>query len=276
MRAARHLEGAERQLSALPPDAFREAPDPTRKHDGTITLKDMTSMDPISRRAFVGGGVASAICVAPVAAIAAPRQRIWTFDNLNRIGGNRVQIQGAPRVTASPVGRAIAFDGEDDALFFDEHPLAGAARFTAEALFRPDGGAFEQRWLHLESDQDPAALPGKGNTRMLFEIRVLAEAWYLDAFATGAGYRQAMMATDKLFPVGKWYHVAQSFDGRMYRSFVNGALQMETEVPFTPQGPGRASVGARLNKVNYFHGAIREARFTHAALSPGEFFHRPA
>ena len=106
---------------------------------------------------------------------------------------------------------------------------------------------------------------------MLFEIRVVQDAWYLDAFMTGPGYRQAMMVPEKLHPVGRWYHVAQTYDGSAYRSFVDGELQMEVAMPFTPQGPGRAAVGVRMNRLDYFHGAIREARFTHAALPPAQF-----
>ncbi len=34
---------------------------------------------------------------------------------------------------------------------------------------------------------------------------------------------------------------------------------------------GRASVGTRINRVNYFRGAVREARFTPRALAPDAF-----
>ena len=106
---------------------------------------------------------------------------------------------------------------------------------------------------------------------MLFEIRVVENSWYLDAFMVGAGYRVTMMAPDKLFPVGRWYHAAKTYDGRFFRSYVNGELQMEVATPFTPQTAGRASVGARMNGVTHFHGAIQEARFTREALLPGAF-----
>ena len=62
----------------------------------------------------------------------------------------------------------------------------------------------------------------------------------------------------------------------MYRSYVNGELQGEAEVAFTPQGPGRASVGVRMNKVNYFHGAVAEARFTPRVLPVSAFMKMPA
>jgi hypothetical protein len=65
--------------------------------------------------------------------------------------------------------------------------------------------------------------------------------------------------------------VAQSFDGKMYRSYVDGQLQGEAEVAFKPQGPGRASIGARMNKIDFFKGAVREARFTRRALPPERF-----
>ena len=161
-------------------------------------------------------------------------------------------------------------------MFLDRHPLGGAARFTFEALFRPDGGAFEQRWFHLESDEGPQVKPGTGSTRMLFEIRVVEKDWYLDAFIKGAGYSQVLMVPERRFPLGRWYHVAQTYDGATYRSFVDGQLQAEAAVAFKPQGPGRASVGIRMNHVNPFKGAIRQASFLRdEARGPGNFVIQP-
>lgn len=213
------------------------------------------------------------LAVAPVA-MASTRKRVWKFDNVRKVGGNPVRVEGDPQVIKSPEGRAVLFDGQKDLLFIDEHPLEGAATFTAELVFRPDGGAFEQRLLHLESDEAPPVAPGRGSTRMLIEIRVVEANWYLDAFMIGTGYRVTMMAPDKLFPVGHWYHAAATYDGQFFRSYVNGELQMEMATPFKPQGRGRASVGARMNQVTHFKGAIREARFTREAL-PAKRFIRP-
>ena len=228
-------------------------------------------MNQFDRRGVLAGGACAAAGLAFPSRAERPASRIWTFDNLKRIGGLPVTVEGTPRLIEGPGGRALAFNGKSDAVFLGEHPLAGVQTFTFEAVFRPDGGAFEQRWFHLESDEEPTVPPGKGATRMLFEIRVVESNWYLDAFMTGQGYRQAMMAPAKLFPVGRWYHVAQTYDGRVYRSFVNGDLQMEIATPFRPQGPGQAAVGVRLNRVNHFNGAIREARFTRGALLPAQF-----
>ena len=197
---------------------------------------------------------------------------VWTFDRLTDIGGVATHVEGAPRIVDSPYGKAVRFDGVQDVMFIDQHPLAGAKTFTFEALFRPDGGAEAQRWFHLA--EDPLVAGGVGGTRILFEIRVAGEEWWLDAFATGPGYKKTLIFPDKRHPVGRWHHVAQTFDGQTYRSWVDGQLQGEAQMAYVPQGPGRASIGARMNRVDFFRGAVREARFTPRALVP-ERFYRP-
>ena len=224
-------------------------------------------------------GIPLVLFLAAVSASAqpVPAPILWTFDRLDLIGGIATRVEGDPKIIDTPLGRAIAFDGIDDALWIERHPLAGAATFTFEAVVRPDGGAIEQRWFHL-AERDPktallASTSGPDITaRFLFELRVVnGTQWYLDAFVNGPGYNKALMFPDTLHPIGEWYHVAQTFDGERFRSYVNGELQGEAEIPFRAQGPGAASVGTRINRASYFHGAVREARFTHRALAPDQF-----
>ena len=119
----------------------------------------------------------------------------WTFDRLENIGGHKTTILGQPKVINSPVGKAVEFDGVGDALFIDNHPLAGAKTFTWEAIFRPDGGNAEQRWFHLE--ENPATGVDADN-RMLFEIRVINGKWCLDSYAHWGTAGQALMDRGKL------------------------------------------------------------------------------
>ena len=42
-----------------------------------------------------------------------------------------------------------------------------------------------------------------------------------------------------------------------------------------PQGAGQTMVGVRMNKLFYFKGAVRMARFTRRALTPAEFLKVP-
>jgi hypothetical protein len=220
-----------------------------------------------NRRGVIAAGTAMA--ASPALAKSKPKPTVWTFDRLSNIGGAPTHVDGEPTLIDSPYGKAIQFDGVDDRLLIDQHPLAGAGQFSFEALFRPDGGAFAQRWFHLNED-GPAGAEQPPATRFLFEIRTKDDNWWLDAFVTGPGYKYTLIFPEKVFPVGHWYAVAQTYDGKMYRSYVNGQLQGEAEIAFTPQGPGKASVGSRMNKVDFFKGAIREARFSRYARQPSE------
>src|SRR5471030_1329082 len=106
-------------------------------------------------------------------------QEVWTFDRIDKIGGHPTTVLGHPHVIDTPLGKAVEFNGVDDGLQIDLHPLAGAETFAWEAIFRPDGGNAEQRWFHLE--ENPATGSDSDN-RMLFEIRVIDGRWCLDAF----------------------------------------------------------------------------------------------
>ena len=198
---------------------------------------------------------------------APPGAELWTFDRLDRIGGHQTTVLGHPRVVKTPVGKAIEFDGVDDALLVDVHPLVGAETFTWEAIIRPDGGRAEQRWFHLQE-------AGTDN-RMLFELRVAGGQWYLDSYVHSKDAQKALMNRDRLHPLGAWYHVAAVYDGREFRNYVNGTLEGAAEIHLVPQGAGRSSIGVRINLVDYFKGAIRAARFTRCALPPSEFLPIP-
>ena len=200
-------------------------------------------------------------------------QEIWLFDRLENIGGHRTTVLGQPLVIDSPVGKAVEFDGVDDALFIDNHPLAGADTFTWEAIFRPDGGATEQRWFHL-NEQDPATGLDTDN-RMLFEIRVAGDKWFLDSYSQSGSASKALMNRTALHPLGAWHHVAAVYDGREFSNYVDGVREGAAEVQLAPQGQGRSSVGVRINKVFYFKGAVHQARFTRRALTPSEFLAPP-
>jgi hypothetical protein len=199
---------------------------------------------------------------------------MWTFDRLENIGGHKTTVLGQPKVIASPVGKAVEFDGVDDALFIDNHPLSGAKTFTWEAIFRPDGGQREQRWFHL-SEQD-AQTGADTDNRMLFEIRVVADQWYLDSFIQAGAESKALMNRQALHPLRAWHHVAAVYDGREFRNYVDGVQEGAAQINLAPHGPGHTSVGVRINKVFYFKGAVRLARFTRKALSPSEFLMPPA
>lgn len=193
---------------------------------------------------------------------------VWKFDSITQIGGHAVTAEGHPRVISTPAGKAVEFDGVDDALFLKVHPLAGAETFTWEVIFRPDvGGAAEQRFFHFQMDG--------ADTRMLFEIRVIDGKWCLDSYAQAGTESKALMDRGKLHTLGKWHHAAAVYDGKEYRNYVDGVLEGSAEVHLIPQGPGTTSVGTRINRRDYFKGAVLSARMTNRALPVSEFLQVP-
>jgi Concanavalin A-like lectin/glucanases superfamily len=203
-----------------------------------------------------------------------PRTEVWRFDRLDSIGGFQPTVLGHPKIIKTPMGRAMQFNGVDDALFLPKHPLAGADMFTFEAIFRPEsGGAAEQRWFHL-AEQDPKTNADTG-TRLMFEIRIVGQQWCLDAFVHTPAADKALLDLARLHPLDKWYQVAMVYNGAEFRSYVNGMMEGSAALRLEPQGPGRASVGTRIDKTYYFKGSILEARFTPRALKPDEFLRLP-
>jgi hypothetical protein len=205
--------------------------------------------------------IAAAILASTLAA--AQNVEVWTFDRLDSVGGHATTVLGSPRVIDTEVGKAVLFDGIDDALMIDVHPLEGAETFTWEAIFRPDGGEPAQRWFHLQENGT--------DDRLLFEIRVVGAQWYFDSYVHSGPAEKALIDRERLHPLGRWYHVAAVYDGTEFSNYVDGIQEGRERIRVSPQKAGRASIGVRMNLVNYFKGAIRLARFTSRALPPREF-----
>lgn len=225
----------------------------------------------VHNRATVTSKKTAAVVAAAAAlwlSAAPPTGETWRIDSIDHIGGHATTVLGHPRVIPAPGGKAVEFNGIDDALFLDINPLAGAETWTWEVIFRPDpGGAPEQRFFHFQEN-------GTDN-RMLFEIRVIGNQWCLDSFAKGGAGSQALLDRTKLHPLGDWYRVAAVYDGREFRNYVDGVPEGSAEVRLEPQKAGQASLGVRFNKVNYFKGAMFAARMTPRALRPEEFMKQP-
>lgn len=188
---------------------------------------------------------------------------VWTEDSHPQA----VEICGAPQTIDTPLGKALRFDGEDDALFFAEVPVSGMDELTVELIFRQDPeAAFEQRFLHIGEVRGP---------RILFETRVKpGGVWYFDAHINfGAKERSATLIDSTLtHPAGQWagLELVCSHDGMT--SYVNGVEQLSTELPFENIiNSGMTSIGVRQNRVCWFRGDIYKLRITPRALQPEDF-----
>lgn len=203
-----------------------------------------------------------------------PHTQIWRFDRTDKIGGFPTQVVGHPQVIDTEYGKAVHFNGESDAIFVPDHPLAGASTYTWEVIFRPDaGGAQAQRFFHLQ-EQDPATQADTGN-RMLFELRIVDNQWCLDSFASSGSNSRALLNCKLLHPLNRWYRITAVYDGKTLRNYVDDQLQGEGPLDLKPQLQGHSSVGVRINKVNWFKGDILMARMTPRALKADEFLKMP-
>ncbi|MDQ8199701.1 hypothetical protein QEH56_16180 [Pelagicoccus enzymogenes] len=190
---------------------------------------------------------------------------VWRLDNLESLDGNTLAVEGSPRLIETPHGKAIEFDGEDNALFLDLHPLEGWSNFTIEVVFNPySDGPAEQRFFHMQESES--------DSRVMFETRTVdGSHWFLDTFIKSRQQTVVNYAQDHLHPTGKWYHAAIVVDGKTFKHYVDGTLEMSQELDYVAQGDGHMSLGVRINRVNWFKGAIRTIRFTPHTLAPDVF-----
>lgn len=189
---------------------------------------------------------------------------VWRLDNLEKIGGHTVTVEGEPTVIDTANGKAIEFDGVDDGIFLDLHPLAGMSTFTVEIIFKPySGGAEEQRFFHMQ--EEPS------EERVMFETRLVdGNRWFLDTFIFSGDQKIPLYAADNKHPLDNWYHAAIVVDGESFKHYVDCELELTEDIRFEPQNSGRTSLGVRINKVNWYKGAIRTVRFTPRALAAEE------
>lgn len=222
----------------------------------------------------MGAGAFSMLAVAPRILSA---QVTWNIDNTNSIGGNAVvAVVGSPTPVNTPFGTALRFDG-NDGLIVDANPIAGAANFTIEMLFRPDpivnATSSQPRILHVQTAIPP-------DHRATLEGRVENGQWYLDAFLrsqrpgqTNTSVVNSLTLVDatKVHPLEQWYNFAMTYDGTQLRAYLNGVLELEGPLAVLAMAGGQVSLGMRHNRVNFFEGSICQVRFTPSVVDSADF-----
>ena len=190
----------------------------------------------------------------------------WQFEELESVAGHGTEVLGSVGLEPANGGSTLSFDGVDDGLVVHSLPLAGAKEFTLEIVFRPDvGGLAEQRFLHLQED-------GSEN-RILIETRLFeGDLWALDSYIDTPVGSHALYDASVRHKLGEWYSVALVYDGQAMRHYVNGTQELDAApLAFQPLGPGKVSIGVRMNRVFWFKGAVRSVRFTTRVRTPDEF-----
>ncbi len=189
-----------------------------------------------------------------------PALTVWKIEAVNQIGGHPTTVIGFPKPVEDSTVRALWFDGAKDGLLVPVNPIKGMEKFTIEMLICPDAdGPEEQRFLHIQDEV--------GN-RGLLELRMTSEGWALDSFLRSEVTKKQLPLLDrtKLHPAKRWTWVALVYEDERMAHYIDGVKELEGEVPFTPMGDGKVSIGVRQNLVSWFKGGIREVRFHSSAL----------
>ncbi len=187
----------------------------------------------------------------------------WTISRFLNKEFKNVKISGNPKIVNSPYGKAVYFDGVDDAFFLDKMPLIGLKEFTVEMIFNPSvDGVFEQRVVHMGKVSDD---------RILLEIRAVDGNWYFDGFAASGENKLALIDEKLTHPLGKWYHVAFVVTQNSLTTYVNGKLELQQPYTFKPIEIGQTSFGVRLNKRSWFKGIIYKIKISPNQLKPNSF-----
>jgi hypothetical protein len=115
----------------------------------------------------------------------------------------------------------------------------------------------------------------EGSVSGMVEIRVTPEGrWALDGMLRTDAGEAALLDMTRLHPTGQWVHAAVTYDGAMLRTYVEGSAELSGAVAHREtilSTNAMVSIGARMNRVHWFQGAIRALRFTPAVLGPGGF-----
>jgi hypothetical protein len=194
---------------------------------------------------------------------------LWRVDSLDSIGGFSAGSIGDPEIIDSPYGKAVMFDGDGDRILVDNNPLGDTTEFTIEVIFKPNDAFpnnWEPRFFHIEAPDNP-------NRRITIELRLNdSNEWYLDTYIKSELSQYTLIDETLVHPVNQWAHAAITYKDRQFSAYVNGKKELSAEVDYLPiAANGQSSIGARMNQVHWFNGAILLVRITPKVLQPSEF-----
>ena len=211
----------------------------------------------------------------PFALLALPlaAQTTWLVNNTTNIGGLPVARYGNPQITPTPFGDAVLFNGVNQGIIIPTNPIAGWTNFTVELIFRPDptnvATAGAPRIFHIAA---PDALQNPPDHRLTLEGRIVNTQWYADTFLRFSAANNVTLAdSQKTHPVGQWQQLAVTYDGALFKQYVNATFELSGNVPAGAMTNGICSLGMRANTNNFFQGAVLALRFTPRVLATNEF-----
>jgi hypothetical protein len=173
------------------------------------------------------------------------------------LGGFSLRSDGAV------VGSAGAFNGADAALVNQD--FAGSVAFTIAAWASPASLQASDTRVIVDIRTGPEGFTGQG---ILMTPAGHFALFSEDGTSTGGRFTEGTSSVC----LGKWHHVVASYGDKVARVYVNGVLETEASLDYTPAyGSSPLTVGRMTyNLSRYFDGRIDEVAIWKAALSNDE------
>ncbi len=200
----------------------------------------------------------------------------WSFEEgtgitVKDVSGNGHDgvISGAKWVDGK-IGKALEFNGDGDQVLVEhDEALNIKGELTVVAWvypkgWNPDLNAIAQKW------ED-------GSNRRQYQLTVYKERnwWYVSNAGNNWPRAEGVIEV----PLGKWTHLAGTYDGKKLRSYTNGKFDVElaqangifaSDIPVVIGGYGPKTPKCTYGQNRHFNGIIDEVRFWNKALTEDE------
>src|SRR5260370_6445160 len=230
---------------------------------------------------FLACATLTAFQVEGASCFTAPNGRIgwWPADGnaLTIFGANNGTLQGGATATnAGFIGNTFTFDGTNNFVQIADSPILHPTNFTVEAWIRfsgldsagSGGSPAGDQYIFFKQNTRSADFEGidLSKTRIAGSDRFR----FLVSSATG---QFAEMESVTVISTGVWYHVAAVRGSNFTQLYINGALEVQTNVAF-PQDYGALPLFFGTSGQSYwdhkFKGNLDEVSFYNRPLSSNE------
>lgn len=190
-------------------------------------------------------------------------------------GGDEVICADAPTIETS----ALAFDGDDE-VGMGQAPSLGAEVFTLEAWVRREGPGTDASTGAGGVRLVPLITKGRGehdgsNVDCNYALGLVGDVLGADFEDYESGANHPVIGQRPL-ETGRWHHVAATYDGSVWRLYLDGVLDGEAVADATPRADSvqHFGLGTAYNSAGaaagHFVGSLDEVRVYSRALAESE------
>jgi len=166
--------------------------------------------------------------------------------------------------TTGRFGRALNFDGANDTVYIEGFTLPKSF-FTIALWFNPDdnlsGSSSRDDLLYWEKGSRPHLTFNMNNTGKIGLFVNINNTEYDD-----------VVTSKRSWSASTWYHIAVTFDGTVFKVYVNGQIQNTIRHPGIHFEAADPYIGSRKSNNSFFDGQIDDVRFYNSAL-PSDAVH---